>query len=253
MDEDKPIFTPEDFLRYETARRNISIDHFQVPARMLLSYQTRIIEYISPVLNKKRDWFYGPFRPVNTGIVNNIEIGAFKASIGAPSAAAVLEELCVCGAKYIVEVGVAGSLQSFLIPGNLVVVTEAFRDEGTSHHYFPPDVSLVASPILKTHLMRELKQRGLNYQEGPVWTTDGVFRETRRKFFKFRDNGALAVNMETSALFAVAKFRQVELASLQVISDTLSEKGWTPAFHHKTVSESLQSVLNVVIDVLAKL
>jgi uridine phosphorylase len=252
LDEDKPIFTPEDFLRYEAARRNINIDYFQVPNRLILSYQTRILEYISPVLNTKQDWFYGPFRPVNTGIVNNKEIGAFKASIGAPSAAAVLEELCVCGAKYIVEVGVAGSLQSSLAPGNIVVVTEAFRDEGTSDHYFPPDVPLVASSFLKTQLIRELKQRELNFQEGPVWTTDGVFRETRRKFLKFRDYGALAVNMETSALFAVAKFRQVELASIQVISDVLSEKGWTPAFHHKTVSESLQTALNVVIDVLAK-
>jgi len=253
LDEDKPIFTPEDFLRYEAARRNISIDHFQVPDRIILSYQTRIVEYISPVLNTKKDWFYGPFRPINTGFVNDKEIGAFRASIGAPSAAAVLEELCVCGAKYIVEVGVAGSLQSSLTPGNLVVVTEAFRDEGTSQHYFPPDMSLVASPLLKTHLIRELKRRGLNYQEGPVWTTDGVFRETRRKYYKFRDYGALAVNMETSALFAVAKFRQVELASIQVISDVLSEKGWKPAFHQKTVSKSLQTVLNVVIEVLTKL
>jgi uridine phosphorylase len=252
LDEDKPIFTPEDFLRYEAARRNINIDHFQVPDRLLLSYQTRIIEYIFPILNKKQDWFYGPFRPINTGIVNNKKIGAFRASMGASSAAAVLEELCVCGAKYIVEIGVAGSLHSSLTPGDIVVVTEAFRDEGTSYHYFPPDVSLGTSPLLKTHLIRELKQHGLTYQEGPVWTTDGLFRETRRKFLKFRDDGALAVNMETSALFAVAKFRQIELASIQVISDVLSEQGWTPAFHHKAISESLQSVLTVVLDVLAK-
>ena len=229
------------------------MEHFQVPQRLILSYQTRIIEYATPILNTKKAWVYGPFRPLYTGIVDNQEIGAFKASTGAPSAAAILEELCACGATHIVEVGVAGSLQSSLVPGNLVMVTEAFRDEGTSHHYFPPEVQLMASPLLKTQLLRGLNRRKLRYQEGPVWTTDGVFRETRRKFFKFRNWGALAVNMETSALFAVAKFRQIELASIQVISDMLSEQGWTPAFHYKTVSDSLQTVLHIVIEVLANL
>jgi len=38
-------------------------------------------------------------------------------------------------------------------------------------------------------------------------TTDGVHRETRGKPAKFRKFGVLAVNMETSALYAVAKHR----------------------------------------------
>jgi len=37
--------------------------------------------------------------------------------------------------------------------------------------------------------------------------------------------------MKTSAIFSVAKFRGVEAASAQVISDVLAEDGWLQAFY----------------------
>jgi len=58
--------------------------------------------------------------------------------------------------------------------------------------------------------------------------------------------------METSALFAVAKYHNIEIASVQVISDILSEEGWQPAFRHEKVSGGLRTVLNTVIEVLAE-
>jgi len=254
LDEDKPIFTPEDFIRYEASCRGMSnAEQFRIPSRLILLYQTRAFEYVSQVLDEKIPWLYGPFRPVCIGTVGNKRIGAFKAGIGAPSTAAILEELIACGAKNVIEVGVAGSLQPSLKPGDLVVVNGAFRDEGTSNHYFPQEVRLAASPRLKNLLIQYFNRKELNYQVGPVWTTDGVYRETRSKFLRFRNRGALAVNMETSALFAVAKHRQVELASIQVISDVLSEKRWTPAFHQKKVLDRLRAAVDVGIEALEKM
>ncbi len=59
--------------------------------------------------------------------------------------------------------------------------------------------------------------------------------------------------METAALFAVAKYRKVEIASVQVISDVLSEEGWQPAFNQEKVQDGLQVLLDVVIAALAEM
>ncbi len=251
MDEDKPIFTPEDFIRYEASHCGVDVKQFRVPSRLILLYQKKAFDYVSQVLDGKMKWLYGSFRPISIKVIGRKTIGAFRAWVGAPAAAAMLEELIACGAERIFEVGIAGGLHS-LKPGEIVVVTEAFRDEGTSNHYFPPEVRLESSPVLKNLLIRHLNRKAIKYHVGPVWTTDGVYRETRSKFLTYRNKGALSVNMESAALFAVAKYRDVEIASVQVISDVLSEEGWHPAFNQEKVQDGLRALLDVVIEALAE-
>jgi len=253
LGEDELIFTPEDFIQYEARRRGVDREYFQIPSRLILLYQKSAFKYTRQVLKGKTiDWLYGKSRPFCIGVVDGKEIGSFRVWVGAPAAAAMLEELIACGAKSVFEVGMAGGLQSLSKPGDIMVVTEAIRDEGTSNHYFQPGVRLEASPKLRDLLIQRLNIKGIKHKVGPVWTTDGVFRETKSKLLKFRSQGALAVNMETSALFAVAKYHKIEIASAQVISDVLSEEGWQPAFRHKKVSGSLRTLLNTAIEILAE-
>lgn len=253
MSEDEPVFTPEDFLQYEARYRGVDKEYFGIPARLILLYSRSAFEHAQQVLDGKAlDWLYGEYRPIYIGEVDGREIGVFRAWVGAPAAAAMLEELIACGADSVVEVGVAGGLQPSLRPGDIVAVTEAIRDEGTSNHYFRPEVRLESSPGLRKLLIESLDAKGIHHQVGPVWTTDGVYRETKSKISRFRGQGVMAVNMETSALFAVAKYRNVEIASAQVISDVLSEEGWQPAFRHERVSGSLQKLFDVVIEALAQ-
>jgi uridine phosphorylase len=133
-----------------------------------------------------------------------------------------------------------------------MVVTEAIRDEGTSYHYFPAEVKVESSVQLRTKLIKELNKKKIKHFIGPVWSTDGVYRETRSKYRRFRDSGVLAVDMETSAIFAVAKYRNVEAASAQVISDILTENGWLQAFGHQSVRESTETLLKSVLETLSK-
>jgi len=150
----------------------------------------------------------------------------------------------------IIEVGLAGGLQEFLKPADIIVVTEAIRDEGTSYHYLPPGVKVESSQRLRETLIE--RSNGIRHFVGPVWSTDGVYRETLGKFRRFRDSGVLAVDMETSAIFAVAKYRGVEVASAQVISDILTERGWFPAFHERYVRESAEVLLKAALEALSK-
>jgi uridine phosphorylase len=193
---------------------------------------------------------YGEAQPFCTGRFNGVEIGVGRFWIGAPAAAATLEEAIACEAKMIIEVGLAGGLQGFLKPADIIVVTEAVRDEGTSYHYLPPGVKVESSQRLRETLIERLN--GIRHFVGPVWSTDGVYRETLGKFRRFRDSGVLAVDMETSAIFAVAKYRGVEAASAQVISDILTEREWFPAFHERSVRESAEVLLKAALEVLSK-
>ncbi len=45
MSEDKPIFTPYDFIRYVAEVRNLPIDAIKVPQHLMFTYQRRAYEH----------------------------------------------------------------------------------------------------------------------------------------------------------------------------------------------------------------
>ena len=253
MSEDKAICTPSDTIRYVAENRKVPVEALNIPQRLLMTYQRSAYECAKNLINGKSvEWMYGESQPFCIGRFNSVKIGVGRFWIGAPAAAFTLEEAIECEAKTIFEVGVSGALQTFLQPGDIVVVTEAIRDEGTSHHYLPPEVKVESSARLRDKLIMYLNKKKIKHFVGPVWSTDGVYRETCGKFRKFKNTGVLAVDMETSAIFAVAKYRNVEAASAQVISDVLTENGWLQAFGHQSVRENTQVLLKAVLEVLSK-
>ncbi|MGA8903648.1 MAG: nucleoside phosphorylase [Candidatus Bathyarchaeia archaeon] len=251
---DEAIFNPSDFIRYVARNRGVAVETIVAPHRLLLTYQRATYESAKELIDGKAVdwWFYGDVQPFCVGRFNDVEIGVGRFWIGAPAATMTLEELIVCGAKTIFEVGLAGGLQDFLKPGDIVVATEAIRDEGTSHHYLPPETKVYSSARLREGLVDSLKRKAVKHFVGPVWSTDAVYRETRNKFRGLKNGGVLAVDMETSAILALAKYRNVEAASAQVISDVLTETGWLQAWQDQSLREGTQVLLRTVFEVLSK-
>lgn len=150
--------------------------------------------------------------------------------IGSPYAAMVLEALIARGARRIIFMGWCGALSPDLRIGDLVVPAGAFVGEGTSPNY-PPAVSRTSpSAQMMTAVEGALADEKLKARVGEVWTTDAAFRETRDQVKSFQQRGAIAVDMETSALFAVAAFRRVDLGAVLVVSDSLAGESWQPGF-----------------------
>ena len=252
-EQDEPVFTPLDVIRYASETRKVPIESFHVPERLVVTYQRSALEHVQQSLaGKQTNWLYGETWPVYALDLKGADIGVFRSPVGASAAAFVLEELIACGAGKIVEVGMAGAIQSNLKLGDGIVVTEAVRDEGTSQHYFPPEVRLESTGRLREAVVKALEEETLPFHVGPIWTTDGVYRETKGKLLKFKRQGVLAVDMETSALFAVAKHRGAEIASVQVISDILSETKWFPAFRQENVLGGLRRLFSCVIEALSR-
>ena len=118
LSEDKPIFTPYDFIRYVDEVRNLPIDAIKVPQHLMFTYQRRAYKYAKSLIDGKPVdwWIYGKRQPFCIGKFNNVDIGLGLFWIGAPAAAMTLEEVIACGARKILEVGVSGGLQLFLKP-----------------------------------------------------------------------------------------------------------------------------------------
>jgi uridine phosphorylase len=146
--------------------------------------------------------------------------------VGAPVSAALLEDAIALGCRKFIVCGGCGVLEKDIAVGHLIVVSGAVRDEGTSYHYIPAGRELHADAVAVAALESVLKRRGLPYLVGKTWTTDAPYRETRPKVDLRRSEACLTVEMEASALMAVAQFRNVKLGQVLYGGDDLSGDEW---------------------------
>lgn len=167
-------------------------------------------------------------------------------AVGAPMAVICLEKLIALGAKRIIVCGWCGSLQPDLGVGELVLPTWGVSEEGTSGHY-PLAGRSESSPRLRKDLKDFFADTGKELREGPIWTTDALYRETREKVVRYGKDGILAVDMECSALLQVAAFRRVELAAVLMVSDLLWQNPWQPSFQSKEFRKRSQGLVTELV------
>jgi uridine phosphorylase len=153
-------------------------------------------------------------------------IAIFHAGAGAPMAAGLLEGAIAHGARVVIACGGAGVLDPAIPLGQIIVPTAAIRDEGTSYHYLPPSREVAANPRGLEILREVLECQDHPYRFGKTWTTDAVFRETRGKIQARRAEGAIVVEMEAAALFAIGDFRNVLVAELLYAGDNVGGESW---------------------------
>ena len=92
---------------------------------------------------------------------------------------------------------------------------------------------------------------GLEVAVGATWTTDAPYRETAEEVAYYRGDGVLTVEMEASAVFAVAQARGVHLASAVVLDAVLGELMGAPTMDTAAAFGKLYDVFLIGIQVLA--
>ncbi len=135
--------------------------------------------------------------------------------MGGPSAAIVVSELADLGARTLVRVGTCGALRADATLGGLLIPTAALARDGTSRGlgadgHVGADARLVAG----------LAAAAPEAVRGPVVSTD-LFYDPAEPEPGWAQEGALAVEMEAAALFALANLRGLRAGALLVISDLL--------------------------------
>lgn len=174
--------------------------------------------------------------------------------LGAPQAVMVLENLLAWGARSVLFFGWCGAVDPACAIGDVLCISEAFCDEGTSPHYgAAPRQPVPVSAI--SPLPRSISD-GMAHAEVPVrtaavWTTDAIFRETPSQVAAFRSRGAAAVDMETSALMSAAAYHGTALCCVLVVSDALHESGWVKGFTDPVFRTNRRLLCQLIAEYLA--
>jgi DeoD family purine-nucleoside phosphorylase len=180
------------------------------PARALLLAQA-LLEAPKMFNHNRGLWGY-------TGIAaDGAALTIQSTGMGGPSAAIVSWELADLGARRLLRVGTCGALDETLALADLVVAAGLVASDGASRalgapERIPPSRQLFAA--LQAAATPEARI-------GPVACTDLFYGDRDDRVRRWRAAGAVAVEMESAAVFAVAARRNLEAASLLLVSDLL--------------------------------
>jgi uridine phosphorylase len=246
---EEAIFTPADFVAY--LQQVGALSAAEPPVGIVFCYQRSLYNHVLRTEGlrppERRGALHGivPL-PSTSGRVAVL----YQSGIGAPAAAAALEELAALGTSRFLSIGTAGSLQRDLRPGDLVLCEAAIRDEGVSHHYLPSAKLATADTDLTGVLRAAMARRGLRFRAGTSWTIDTPYRETVAEARHYQAEGVLCVEMEAASLFAVAEVRGLRVASAFTISDSLADLVWNPRFHEPEVEAGLVALYGAAVNAL---
>ena len=178
-------------------------------ARLLENYEHEVIARTS----------MANFEVLVYGItIGDQQIGAFNAPVGAASCVGIIEDL--------IQFGTCGVLDRDIEATSIIIPTAALRDEGTSYHYLPASDEVEVNKKTLPLFQAFLDSHKVSYQSGKVWTTDAPYRETIDKMKRRKEAGAICVDMECSAVAALAAYRGFELCHFFYAADHLSEEKW---------------------------
>ena len=115
-----------------------------------------------------------------TGTLDGERVSITSTGIGGPSTAIAVEELARIGADTFIRVGTSGLMQpDFMRSGDLVVVTGAVRDEGTTREYMPLAFPALADLDVVACLRQGCRDRGVRHHTGLSHTQDSFFAGMR--------------------------------------------------------------------------
>lgn len=237
---EKALFNPKDYLNYTKCHDE------NLPKKYLIMYYDLPFKYLKKKYNIKKikeldDYIFEVFKYKDIGIIK-------IRGIGSPNAVIVMEELIALGGKNFLNIGTAGGLKK----RGIFLSTKSLRDEGTSYHYVSKGQFSYPNKELTKELANYLKKHKIEFEEGVNWTIDACYRETKTEILHYKKQGISTVDMEASALFALAKYRKVKIASAFIVSDTLLDK--REKFYDKQdFKNSFYKLLDAAVECLIKI
>jgi purine-nucleoside phosphorylase len=188
---------------------------------------------------------YNEFRGLlgYTGTYKGTPISVQTSGMGAPSAAIVVEELAMLGARTVIRIGTCGSARSEIHPTDLVVATAACPLDGATSLYMQGDPYAPAATFRVVRALVEACERlGARHHVGLVATEDALYSVTPGWRERWAARGVLAQEMEASAVFTVAALRGLEAGCLLTVSNAAGQ-------HERLRDEELLPAIDRMIEV----
>lgn len=179
--------------------------------------------------------------PVYKVKVGSVYICLTQAIVGAPVAAAQIDEISAIGCTKFLCIGSAGVIDKEHQYGKLMLPIAAIRDEGTSYHYVKPAYEIeVDKKIVKTTEDYFVKNN-LPLIKGKTWTTDAFYRETKDKIALRKSEGCISAEMECAAYLASAQYNKVKFGQILYAGDCIGGEMWhNKRWKSKTMREQIQ-------------
>jgi len=213
------VFLPENLLR--EARRQKDIAPCSVPSVCILDPDGDLVHYLKERgLAKKNTCWACYHSKLYQFDLDGTTIGILPCVVGASYAVLVAEQLFVSGCKMLISVTSAGIINE---PGNskrFALIAEAIRDEGTSYHYIPQEVSASISESLLYSLDSIKQDLWVNAKS---WTTDAPYRETAEAIEAMKIAGVTCVEMEAAALYALSIAKQKAIICFAHLTNTMAQ------------------------------
>lgn len=233
--DNEPVIDPGHHMRELAERAAAEPDSESAPLTFA-SFMPSTVGTIREILDAHQTW-----RPrVSLGALDGSPAAIAELSAGAARTIMLVEEFIAGGSRTVLVGGAVGSLQPHVTIGDYIVPTSARREEGTSFHYAGPDHQAAATGPATQALLEVARDGTRRVYEGPVWSTDALYREFRGKAVHYAAEGDLGVDMETSALMTVAAVRGVDVGIILTVSDHIFDPQWgnifgTPGFNKNCV------------------
>lgn len=168
-------------------------------------------------------------------------------SMGAAGCVCDTELLIASGIEKIVAFGTCGRLNKNIAKNTIILPTSAYREEGTSYHYLPDTDEIGVDENALKIAKKVLLENNFTVLEGKIWTTDAVYRETIDKVKLMQERGCIGVEMELSALLALAKFRDIKFTEFLIGEDAVDGDEASP------LERRNEDIFNTAIQILNKI
>jgi uridine phosphorylase len=161
---------------------------------------------------------------VYTGTTAGVAVSVCSTGIGGPSASIALEELVNVGASVFIRVGSAGGRQKSTPIGTPIVITAAYRGEGTSKAYLPAEFPAVADLDVTNALVAAAREQGEDYRVGIAFTRDAYYVQDQALNELLTRNRVEAAEQEASILFITGTHRGVRVGAVVATDSNI----WLP-------------------------
>jgi len=183
-----------------------------------------------------------------TGTYQGIKITAINGGRFSTDTSITTEVMCNANIGNIIRIGTCGALSENIKVGDLVVVDKVIRGDGVTPYYVDKDFQTIADNKITDTLFDVAGGMAVTIHRGTVWTTDALLRETRQIVEEKRKQGAIAVDMVSSALLTIAQIYNVKAGSILAVSDNVvtGEMGFMNPLYYMAESKLIEVALETV-------
>ena len=158
-----------------------------------------------------------------TGTFQGQPVSIMGSGMGMPSISIYANELFAeYGVQRIVRVGTCGALHEDMQLGDLVMATAASTDSSMNRIRFRDyDLACAADFDMMQAIAGRARAAGLPFRAGEVMSTDTFYHPDPDFNERCAEMGILALDMESAALFALARVHGRRAATLLTVTDVI--------------------------------